>query len=65
MSAPDKSLVTRRDELMEIIIGVLECQLHLAPLTVEQHIALQKAIAHYTEEIIAVAMEIEKSIQQV
>lgn len=52
MTLTPKSLVMRRDELIEEIVEILRVRLAGVPFTVEEHVALQKAIAHFIDDVI-------------
>jgi hypothetical protein len=49
----DRSLVKRRDELIEKI-AELFCEQRRQPLTLDEHMALQKMLAQHDEEVLNV-----------
>ena len=59
MNPADKSLVQRRDELIEAIQLTLEPQLLSKPLTVEQHRKLQELIAHFAADVGLILLPVE------
>lgn len=53
MSNPsDVSMVKRRDQLIGQIQQIIERQTGTVPLSIDQHIALQEAIAHFTVDVL-------------
>ena len=52
MNTSDVSMVARRDDLITRIQSVLEPQLKKAPLSVQQHVDLQVAIANFTVDLL-------------